>query len=163
MRIFSGIFLGLVFIFGGMAIEGGSAHSVIQLTSFLITIGGALSGLIIAYPISIVFHSFAIAMTGKPTIKACYIDASRVFKSFGDLAVLSGIIGVIIGVIHVTRNLSHPEQIGPGIYVGLVCVLYSVMLKLFVCNPMHDSFIAKAYPSHEHSLISGRPETQNAA
>jgi hypothetical protein len=163
MRIFTGVLLGFLFIFGGMAIEGGNAHSVIQLTSFLITIGGAFAGLIIAYPVQIVFRSLSLAVTGRPAIKAFYIDASRVFKSFGDFSVLSGITGVIIGVIQVTQNLSHPEQIGPGIYVGLVCVFYTVMLKLFVCNPMHDSFIAKAYPSHENTIISEGRTTHNAA
>lgn len=159
MRIFTGVLLGFLFIFGGMALEGGHASSMVQLTSFLITVGGAFAGLIIAYPVQVVFHSLMLAMTGRPAVRAAYIDASRVFKSFGDFSVLSGIIGVIIGVIHVTHNLINPEQIGPGINIGLVCVFYTVMLKLFICNPMHDSFIAKAYPSREVTIISGSRET----
>ncbi|MCX6119225.1 MAG: hypothetical protein NT027_16935 [Proteobacteria bacterium] len=154
MRILTGVILGLGFIFGGMAIEGGNAHSVMRLTPFLITVGGALAGLIIAYPTQHVFRSFAIAMTGKPASRAEYIDASRVFKSFGDFAVLSGLVGVIVGIMHVTRNLVNPEQIGPGVYVGLVCIFYTVMLKLFVCNPMHDSFVSKAYPSRESREVA---------
>lgn len=163
MRMITGILLGFLFIFGGMALEGGSAHTVIQLTSFLITIGGAFAGLVVAYPVKVVFRSFSLAMTGRPAAKSFYIDASRVFKSFGEFSVLSGVIGLIIGIIHVTRNLINPDQIGPGINIGLVSIFYTVMLKLFVCNPMHDSFIARAYPSDDESLISERPETRNAA
>jgi flagellar motor component MotA len=149
MRLTFGVFLGVLFIFGGVALEGGSLRSVIHLTSLLITVGGAFAGLIIAYPTKTVIHSMRIALLGEISTKSAYIDASRVFKSFGDLSVLSGIIGMLVGCLHVLTNLSNPDQIGPGVMVGLGCLFCTLMLKLFICNPMRDSFTAKAFPSVE--------------
>lgn len=149
MRVFSGAMLGLLFIFGGMILEGGNLASVIQLTAFIITVGGAFAGLIIAYPVKTVFYSLALALTGRRETRAAYIDAARVFKSFGNLSVFSGMVGFILGAIQVTHNLINPYQIGPGISIGLISLFYTVMIKLFISNPMHDSFIAKAYPSEE--------------
>lgn len=52
--------------------------------------------------------------------------AARVFESAGGFAPTIGIIGAILGLIHVMENLSDPTRLGSGIAVAFVATVYGV-------------------------------------
>lgn len=52
--------------------------------------------------------------------------AVKFWEDFGAIAPTVGILGAVLGLIHVMENLDHPEKIGPGIAVAFVATLYGV-------------------------------------
>ena len=54
------------------------------------------------------------------------IEAAKVFESMGGYAPTIGIIGAVMGLIHVMGNLADPAQLGSGIAVAFVATIYGV-------------------------------------
>ena len=52
--------------------------------------------------------------------------AARVFESAGGFAPTVGIIGAVLGLIHVMENLGNPADLGSGIAVAFVATVYGV-------------------------------------
>lgn len=52
--------------------------------------------------------------------------AGKLLEGFGGYTPTVGIIGAVLGLIHVMRNLSNPDAIGPGIAVAFVATVYGV-------------------------------------
>jgi len=48
--------------------------------------------------------------------------------SFKKHVITCGVLGTLIGVIQMLRNLSDPEAIGAGLAVALLCPFYSIIL-----------------------------------
>lgn len=63
-------------------------------------------------------------------------DAIRFYESMGGYAPTIGIIGAVMGLIHVMRNLADPEQLGPGIAVAFVATIYGVALANLLFLPI---------------------------
>jgi len=51
---------------------------------------------------------------------------SKIFKSAGGYAPTIGILGAVLGLIHVMENLSDPSKLGAGIAVAFVATVYGV-------------------------------------
>jgi len=60
----------------------------------------------------------------------------KVFESAGGFAPTVGILGAVLGLIHVMENLSNPDAIGPGIAVAFVATVYGVASANLVFLPM---------------------------
>jgi len=54
------------------------------------------------------------------------VDAARLYESMGGYAPTVGIIGAVVGLIHVMGNLEDPSRVGPGIAVAFVATIYGV-------------------------------------
>jgi chemotaxis protein MotA len=54
------------------------------------------------------------------------LQAAKVFESMGGYAPTIGIIGAVMGLIHVMGNLADPSQLGGGIAVAFVATIYGV-------------------------------------
>lgn len=55
-------------------------------------------------------------------------DAVKFYESMGGYAPTIGIIGAVMGLIHVMNNLTDPALLGPGIAVAFVATIYGVAL-----------------------------------
>ena len=53
-------------------------------------------------------------------------QAARVWESAGGYAPTIGILGAVLGLIHVMENLSDPSKLGAGIAVAFVATIYGV-------------------------------------
>jgi len=62
--------------------------------------------------------------------------AAKVWEGFGGYAPTIGIIGAVLGLIHVMNNLSDPAALGPGIAVAFVATIYGVGLANLIFLPM---------------------------
>lgn len=61
------------------------------------------------------------------------IQAAKVYESMGGYSPTIGIIGAVMGLIHVMSNLSDPSKLGAGIAVAFVATIYGVgMANLFL-------------------------------
>lgn len=64
------------------------------------------------------------------------LNAARVFESMGGYSPTIGIIGAVLGLIHVMNNLSDPSTLGPGIATAFVATIYGVGLANFIFLPI---------------------------
>jgi chemotaxis protein MotA len=64
------------------------------------------------------------------------IDAARFFESMGGYAPTIGIIGAVLGLIHVMGNLADPSKLGPGIAVAFVATIYGVAVANLLLLPV---------------------------
>jgi len=62
--------------------------------------------------------------------------AARVWESAGGYAPTVGILGAVLGLIHVMENLSDPSRLGSGIAVAFVATIYGVGLANLVFLPI---------------------------
>lgn len=63
-------------------------------------------------------------------------QAARVWEAAGGYAPTLGILGAVIGLIHVMENLSDPSKLGAGIAVAFVATIYGVGLANLVFLPI---------------------------
>ncbi|MEC4684769.1 MAG: flagellar motor protein [Nitrospirota bacterium] len=61
---------------------------------------------------------------------------SRVFETAGGFAPTIGIIGAVIGLIHVMQNLAEPAKLGQGIAVAFVATVYGVGVANLLLLPI---------------------------
>ena len=186
-----GIALAFAAILGGQFLEGGHMGSLLQLTAFIIVMGGTIGAIMlqssakiffqgmkltkwIIYPPNAVPHDLinqvlgwsGIARKGgllslepqlddlpdgftrkglqmlvdgaEPekiraaleveiaTYEKHHLDASKVWQAAGGYAPTIGILGAVMGLIHVMENLSDPSKLGSGIAVAFVATIYGV-------------------------------------
>ena len=186
-----GIVLALGSILGGQILEGGHPGSIMQLTAFIIVMGGTIGAICVQNPLSVVLKGFSLLKLGimdskhdnKGTIttiidlanvsrkqgllalegklkdihdpffrkgvqlivdgtdpKAVHeileidvefqeeegIKAAKVWEAAGGYAPTVGIIGAVLGLIHVMENLADPSKLGGGIAVAFVATVYGV-------------------------------------
>ncbi|MEH6470202.1 MAG: flagellar motor protein [Halopseudomonas sp.] len=83
------------------------------------------------------------------------MQAARVYESMGGYAPTIGIIGAVMGLIHVMTNLSAPETLGTGIATAFVATVYGVGIANLVLLPISGklrSIIHQRYQYHEMML-----------
>lgn len=59
-----------------------------------------------------------------------------IFETMGALAPAFGMIGTLIGLIQMLKNLQDPDAIGPGMAVALITTFYGALLSNFVFVPI---------------------------
>ncbi len=64
------------------------------------------------------------------------LQAVHFYESMGGYAPTVGIIGAVIGLIHVMQNLADPSQVGPGIAIAFVATIYGVALSNLLLIPI---------------------------
>lgn len=63
-------------------------------------------------------------------------QAARIWESAGGYSPTLGILGAVIGLIHVMENLDDPSKLGSGIAVAFVATIYGVGLANLVFLPI---------------------------
>jgi len=186
-----GILLALTAIIGGQVLEGGHIGSLLQLTAFVIVLGGTTGAIMLQSSPKIFFEGMRLAkwiiwppkadpqllieqmlkwsnlarkggllalepqldelqdaFTKKglqmlvdgaepekirtaleveiSTYEKHHLDASKVWQAAGGYAPTIGILGAVLGLIHVMENLSDPAKLGGGIAVAFVATVYGV-------------------------------------
>lgn len=186
-----GIVVSFVAILGGQFLEGGHIASLMQVTAFLIVMGGTFGACMLQFPLPVFLEGMAllrwvimppaialeqviedvtawsqIARRGgllalEPVMsetedvfvrkglqllvdgaepemlrEALEVDmqayedhyrmAAKVWEAAGGYAPTIGILGAVMGLIHVMENLSDPAKLGGGIAVAFVATIYGV-------------------------------------
>ena len=85
------------------------------------------------------------------------IEAAKVFESMGGYAPTIGIIGAVMGLIHVMGNLADPGQLGSGIVVAFVATIYDVASANLVLLPIASKLkaIAMRQSLYREMLLEG--------
>lgn len=69
-------------------------------------------------------------------------QAAKVFEGMGGYSPTIGIIGAVMGLIHVMNNLADPSKLGAGIAVAFVATIYGVGLANLVFLPVGNKLKA---------------------
>lgn len=72
------------------------------------------------------------------------LQASQVFAAMGGYSPTIGIIGAVMGLIHVMQNLSDPSKLGAGIATAFVATIYGVGLANLLFLPVAGKLRAHA-------------------
>lgn len=67
---------------------------------------------------------------------------ARIWDSAGGYSPTIGILGAVMGLIHVMENLSDPSKLGAGIAVAFVATIYGVGLANLLFLPMGKKIVA---------------------
>ena len=70
--------------------------------------------------------------------------AGKVYESLGGYAPTVGILGAVLGLIHVMENLADPSKLGGGIAVAFVATVYGVGAANLFFLPMGGKIKMKA-------------------
>ncbi|RLA57387.1 MAG: flagellar motor protein [Gammaproteobacteria bacterium] len=91
------------------------------------------------------------------SIAANEMNAARVYEAMGGYSPTIGIIGAVMGLIHVMNNLADPSALGPGIAVAFVATIYGVGLANFFFLPMSNKLktISSDLTQYQEMLLEG--------
>lgn len=202
-----GVFLAVLAIIGGNLLEGGHTASLIQVTAFVIVVGGTIGAILVQTPMPVFLRAMRIAKwvvlpprqelddamqriiawsqiarregllgleseanqiddpfmrrglellvdgSEPETIRAILdvqiaseesydLRAAKVFEGMGGYSPTIGIIGAVMGLIHVMNNLADPSSLGSGIAVAFVATIYGVGLANLFLLPMANKLKA---------------------
>jgi chemotaxis protein MotA len=76
-------------------------------------------------------------------IEEKYQNAARVFEAGGGFAPTVGILGAVLGLIHVMQSLDDPSKLGSGIAVAFVATIYGVAAANLFLLPMAGKLKAR--------------------
>lgn len=91
--------------------------------------------------------------------------AARVFESAGGFAPTIGIIGAVLGLIHVMESLNNPAELGSGIAIAFVATVYGVgsanllflpIAKKIMNNMRHEVYIREIIIEGVLGIQSGK-------
>lgn len=210
-----GLFLALLAILGGQILEGGHLGSLMQVTAFLIVIGGTMGAVMLQSSLPVFLSGLKllkwvfvtpslepqklideilswsqVARKGGLLALETFIDdledpfkhkglqmlvdgaepdkirealeveintyeehqrqAAKVWEAAGGYAPTIGIIGAVMGLIHVMENLSDPSKLGGGIAVAFVATIYGVGSANLLFLPIANKL--KALISHQVTI-----------
>ncbi len=85
------------------------------------------------------------------------LQAARVFESMGGYSPTIGIIGAVMGLIHVMGNLSDPSRLGSGIAVAFVATIYGVGAANLLFLPLASKLrhIVQEEARHREMIVEG--------
>ena len=73
------------------------------------------------------------------------LQAAKVYEAMGSYSPTIGIIGAVMGLIHVMENLADPSKLGAGIATAFVATIYGVGLANLVFLPFASKLKAQIY------------------
>lgn len=85
------------------------------------------------------------------------LNAAKVYEAMGGYSPTIGIIGAIMGLIHVMNNLADPSALGSGIAVAFVATIYGVGFANFFFLPMSNKLktISRSLTQYQEMLVDG--------
>jgi chemotaxis protein MotA len=85
------------------------------------------------------------------------MQAAKVFDGLGGYSPTIGIIGAVMGLIHVMGNLADPSKLGGGIAVAFVATIYGVALANLVFLPTANKLksLVAAQTSFREMVVEG--------
>jgi chemotaxis protein MotA len=78
---------------------------------------------------------------------------ARVYESAGGYAPTVGILGAVLGLIHVMENLSDPSKLGSGIAVAFVATVYGVGIANLILLPIANKLRRRAADAARRRIL----------
>lgn len=90
-------------------------------------------------------------------VDAELLKAAKVFESMGGYSPTLGIVGAVLGLIHVMGNLSNPELLGAGIATAFVATIYGVGFANLFFIPIYHKLraVIASQSQYREMMIEG--------
>jgi len=98
-----------------------------------------------------------ILMLELEALEARQLQSAKVYEAMGGYSPTIGIIGAVMGLIHVMQNLSDPSKLGSGIATAFVATIYGVGLANLFFIPVATKLKGQvlAYSQAREMMIEG--------
>ena len=131
------LFLIIVPIVAGMIMSGGVAQFIDPPSAFIVIVP-TIGTLLVAYKGSFISSVTAIWKERRATVfdDKDLLMAIAFWQTVGTCAVGYGCLGFFIGLIAMLGSLDDPSMLGPFLAVGLIAVMYGLIAKYLVAEPI---------------------------
>ncbi|MDA8131871.1 MAG: MotA/TolQ/ExbB proton channel family protein [Elusimicrobia bacterium] len=72
-------------------------------------------------------------------------EVANVYRTMGVMAPMFGLLGTLIGIIGVLKDLSNPESVGPAMAVAITSAFYGIFFANMVCVPIAGKMRARIW------------------
>jgi len=98
-----------------------------------------------------------ILMLELDALESRQLQSAKVYEAMGGYSPTIGIIGAVMGLIHVMQNLSDPSKLGSGIATAFVATIYGVGLANLFFIPVASKLKGQvlAYSQAREMIIEG--------
>lgn len=72
-------------------------------------------------------------------------EVANVYRTMGVMAPMFGLLGTLIGIIGVLKDLSNPESVGPAMAVAITSAFYGIFFANMICVPIAGKMRAKVW------------------
>lgn len=69
-------------------------------------------------------------------IRARHREIGNIFRTMGLLAPMFGLLGTLIGIVSVLKNMSDPKSVGPAMSLALSTAFYGILFANLICVPV---------------------------
>ena len=81
------------------------------------------------------------------------VVAAKTYETFGGFLPTVGVLGAVLGLIHVMENLNDPSKLGPGIAVAFSATVYGVGAANLIALPLANKLKRKAAIERERKVL----------
>jgi chemotaxis protein MotA len=71
-------------------------------------------------------------------------EVANIYRTMGVLAPMFGLLGTLIGIIAVLKEISNPEAVGPAMAVAITSAFYGILFANIVCVPVAGKLRSRA-------------------
>lgn len=87
-------------------------------------------------------------------LEARHAKGQGLFRTMASLFPAWGMIGTLIGLINLLKNLDDPSMIGPSMAVALITTFYGCILANYVCTPIANKLSLRSKEEvHQREMI----------
>ncbi|PKM98908.1 MAG: hypothetical protein CVU79_01265 [Elusimicrobia bacterium HGW-Elusimicrobia-3] len=72
-------------------------------------------------------------------------EVANVYRTMGVMAPMFGLLGTLIGIIGVLKDLANPESVGPAMAVAITSAFYGIFFANMICVPIAGKMRAKVW------------------
>lgn len=72
-------------------------------------------------------------------------EIANVYRTMGVMAPMFGLLGTLIGIIGVLKDLANPESVGPAMAVAITSAFYGIFFANMICVPIAGKMRAKVW------------------
>lgn len=72
-------------------------------------------------------------------------EVVNVYRTMGVMAPMFGLLGTLIGIIGVLKDLANPEGVGPAMAVAITSAFYGILFANMICVPIAGKLRAKVW------------------
>lgn len=149
---------GVLIVIAGTIVIGGGCQMFIHIPSMAITFGITFFVLLATFGtdfLKFIPQSILTFVSHSPKSNPRFAEIALFASRY---IIGAGLIGMLIGLILMLRNLSSPDQIGAGMAVALLTAFYAIITSEVFC-----AFLYKAYSDGDETTQSNPLPLKNTA